>query len=51
MTPHALVFNDGVGGTVSLSPGQSFARIFAKAGTYEYSCSFHPYMTAKVAVA
>ena len=48
---HALVFNDGVGGTVSLSPGQSFTRTFAKAGTYEYSCSFHPYMTAKVVVA
>ena len=49
-SPHALVFNDGVGGTVSLSPGQSFTRTFAKAGTYEYSCSFHPYMTAKVVV-
>ncbi len=50
-SPHALVFNDGVGGTVSLSPGQSFTRTFAQAGTYEYSCSFHPYMTAKVVVA
>jgi len=50
-SPHALVFNDGLGGTVSLSPGQSFTRTFAKAGTYEYSCSFHPYMTAKVVVA
>ena len=28
-SPHALVFNDGVGGTVSLSPGQSFTRTFA----------------------
>jgi YVTN family beta-propeller protein len=49
-SPHALVFNDGVSGTVSLSPGQSFNRTFAKPGTYEYSCSFHPYMTAKVVV-
>jgi YVTN family beta-propeller protein len=48
---HALVFNDGFGDTVSLSPGRSFTRTFAKAGTYEYSCSFHPYMTAKVVVA
>jgi plastocyanin len=40
-----------VGGTVSLSPGQSFTRTFVKAGTYDYSCSFHPYMTAKVVVA
>jgi YVTN family beta-propeller protein len=50
-SPHALVFKDGVGGTVSLSPGQSFTRTFAKAGTYDYSCSFHPYMTAKIVVA
>jgi YVTN family beta-propeller protein len=50
-SPHALVFDDGVGDIVSLSPGQSFTRTFANAGTYEYSCSFHPYMTAKVVVA
>lgn len=50
-SPHALVFNDAVGGTVSLSPGQSFTRTFAKAGTHDYSCSFHPYMTTKVVVA
>jgi len=50
-SPHALVFNAGVGGTVSLSPGQSFTRTFAKAGTYDYPCSFHPYMMAKVVVA
>src|SRR5262245_55650149 len=50
-SPHALAFNDGVGGTVSLSPGQSFTRTFAMAGTCGYSCSFHPYMTAKVVVA
>jgi YVTN family beta-propeller protein len=49
-SPHALVFNDGVGGTLSLSPGQTFTRTFAQAGTYDYSCSFHPYMTAKVVV-
>ena len=46
-SPHALVFNDGVGGTVSLSPGQSFTRTFPKAGTYDYSCSFHPYMPVR----
>ena len=50
-SPHALVFNAGVGGTVSLSPGQSFTRTLAKAGTYDYPCSFHPYMMAKVVVA
>ena len=50
-SPHALVFSDGAGGIVSLSPGQSFTRTFARAGTYDYSCSFHPYMTAKVVVA
>ncbi|MGA8434937.1 MAG: plastocyanin/azurin family copper-binding protein, partial [Methyloceanibacter sp.] len=47
---HALVFDDCAGGIVSLFPGQSFTRTFANAGTYGYSCSFHPYMTAKVVV-
>ena len=47
---HALVFDDCAGGIVLLFPGQSFTRTFANAGTYGYSCSFQPYMTAKVVV-
>jgi len=48
--PHGLAFKDGVAGTEELLPGQSFSRVFAKAGTYDYVCSVHPYMTARVVV-
>lgn len=50
-SPHALIFKDGAAGPQTLLPGQSFTRTFDRAGTYEYSCSFHPYMTGKVLVA
>jgi YVTN family beta-propeller protein len=50
-SPHAIVFTDGGGGSQSLSPGQSFTRTFDRAGTYDYACAFHPYMTGKVLVA
>ena len=46
-TPYRTALIVGVGGGLSAS----VARTFAKAGTYDYSCSFHPYMTAKVVVA
>ena len=48
--PHTVTFKDGSAGAKSLSPGQTFARTFEKPGTYEYFCSFHPYMTASVTV-
>jgi YVTN family beta-propeller protein len=50
-SPHTVTFKDGSEGAKSLSPGQTFTRTFAGAGTYDYFCSFHPYMTAKVIVA
>jgi plastocyanin len=31
-------------------PGQSFSRVFAKAGVFDYVCSVHPYMMARVTV-
>jgi YVTN family beta-propeller protein len=49
-SPHTITFKDGSAGAKSLSPGQSFSRVFDKPGTYEYICSFHPYMTARVVV-
>jgi YVTN family beta-propeller protein len=48
--PHGLGFKDGAPGTNELLPGQSFSRVFDKAGVYDYVCSVHPYMTAKVTV-
>jgi len=48
--PHALAFADGAPASDLLLPGQGFARAFAKAGTFAYNCSVHPYMTGKVTV-
>jgi amicyanin len=49
-SPHTVTFRDGSAGAKSLSPGQTFTRKFEKAGTYDYFCSFHPYMTGRVVV-
>jgi YVTN family beta-propeller protein len=48
--PHGVVFKDGGAGIDLLLPGKSFARTFDKPGTYDYVCSVHPYMTARVTV-
>lgn len=47
---HTVTFKDGSPGAKSLAPGQTFIHVFDKAGTYDYFCSFHPYMTGKVIV-
>jgi YVTN family beta-propeller protein len=48
--PHALAFADGAKASDLLLPGQRFARTYVKAGTFDYVCSVHPYMTGTVAV-
>lgn len=48
--PHGVVFKDGSTGIDLLLPGKRFARTFDKPGVYEYACSVHPYMTARVTV-
>jgi YVTN family beta-propeller protein len=48
--PHGVVFKDGSKGIDLLLPGKAFARSFDKPGVYEYACSVHPYMTARVTV-
>jgi plastocyanin len=48
--PHGLEYNDGAPGTDVLLPGASFTRRFDQSGTYDYSCSIHPYMTGRVVV-
>ncbi|HVZ62548.1 MAG TPA: plastocyanin/azurin family copper-binding protein, partial [Candidatus Nitrosotalea sp.] len=35
----------------SLKPGKTFQFTFADAGTYDYFCSVHPWMTGQVIVA
>ncbi|WP_260397188.1 plastocyanin/azurin family copper-binding protein [Variovorax sp. KBW07] len=48
--PHGVVFKDGTTGIDLLLPGKAFARSFDKPGVYDYACSVHPYMTARVTV-
>ena len=48
--PHGLAYGDGAKGTELLLPGASFSRRFDSAGSFDYVCSVHPYMTAKVVV-
>ncbi len=48
--PHGVAFRDGSKGAQSILPGQTFGRVFDQPGSYEYSCSFHSYMTGRVNV-
>ncbi len=33
-----------------LAQGQNYSRLFAQAGTYDYTCTYHPNMKGKVIV-
>lgn len=48
--PHGLAYADGASGTSVLLPGASFSRRFDRAGSYDYVCSVHPFMSARVIV-
>ena len=48
--PHGLKFGDGAPGVDPLLPGAQYSRVFDKAGTFDYVCSVHPYMTGRVVV-
>ena len=48
--PHGLSYADGGKGTDLLLPGASFSRRFETAGSFDYVCSVHPYMSARVVV-
>ena len=48
--PHGLLFKDGADGAALMLPGATFTRRFDRPGSYEYACSIHPYMTAKITV-
>jgi YVTN family beta-propeller protein len=47
---HTVTFKNGSAGAKGLSPGETFTRVFDQPGTYEYFCSFHPYMSGRVVV-
>jgi plastocyanin len=49
--PHTVVSLDGTFRSPALDTDDKFSFTFDKAGTFEYFCSLHPYMKAKVVVA
>ncbi len=49
--PHTVVSKNGKDfKSPVLDTDQKYTRSFARAGTYDYYCSLHPHMTAKVIV-
>jgi amicyanin len=48
--PHTVRNNDGTIKSKALDTDDKFSMTFDKPGTYEYFCSIHPKMTAKVVV-
>jgi plastocyanin len=48
--PHTVVSIDKVFKSKVLDTDEKFSFTFTKGGTYEYFCSIHPKMTAKVIV-
>lgn len=48
-TGHTTTANGGLWGSV-VSAGGSFSHRFTTAGTFEYHCTIHPYMTGTVVV-
>ena len=48
--PHTVVSTEGKFKSEALDTDEKFSFVFSDAGTYEYYCSLHPKMTAKVIV-
>src|SRR6266567_3755836 len=47
---HTVTAKDSTFGSQALNTGASFKFTFTKAGTYNYLCTIHPFMTAMVVV-
>jgi plastocyanin len=48
---HTVVSRDGAFRSPALDTEDKFSFTFDKTGTFEYFCSLHPYMKAKIVVA
>ena len=48
--PHTVVANDGSFHSPGMDSKATFSHTFAKAGTFDYVCSIHPFMHATVVV-
>lgn len=48
--PHTVAAKDGSFHSPALDTNATYSFTFTKAGTYDYICSIHPFMTASVVV-
>lgn len=48
--PHSVTLKNGMADSGLLKQGQFFSYTFQAAGTYQYYCTVHPYMTGTVIV-
>ena len=49
-TPHTVSSNAGTWGSGTLASGDVFRRVFRRAGSFSYHCTFHPTMRGMVIV-
>ena len=49
-SPHTVREKDGKFKSAALDTDDSFSQTFTAPGEYDYFCSIHPYMTAKIVV-
>jgi plastocyanin len=47
---HTVTAEDGSFASPPLNQGGVFKKVFAKAGTYPYTCEMHPFMSGKIVV-
>ncbi len=48
--PHTVIERNKLFHSAALDTDDKFSYVFSKPGTYDYFCSLHPYMVAKVIV-
>ena len=49
-SPHSVREKDGKFKSAALDTNDTFSQTFTAPGEYDYFCSIHPYMTAKIVV-
>jgi plastocyanin len=49
-SPHGVKYADGSAGNDYMMPGAAYTRRFDNAGTFDYACPIHPYMTGRIVV-
>ena len=47
---HSVTEDNGLFDSGPIPPGGSFSYTFTQAGTYQYACSYHPWMTGTIVV-